>query len=101
MDIQQTIAWNKCQAQLLDYQRQFEDTMAKMFTEHIRLMDRDENEFEIQADQVVIAMAGKPDNHLINDLKKTDIPFSVVGDASEPGNLGSALRSGTKAALSI
>ncbi|MCP3942846.1 MAG: FAD-dependent oxidoreductase [Desulfobacteraceae bacterium] len=67
----------------------------------IRFLDKDDKEFEIQADRVVIAMAGKPENSLVNDLENVVDNLIVVGDAAELGNLGSALRSGTKAALSI
>ncbi len=70
-------------------------------TDYIRLLDKEDKEFKIQADRVVIAMTGRPENRLVNDLKGVIDNLFVAGNATELGNLGSALRSGTKVALSI
>jgi 2,4-dienoyl-CoA reductase-like NADH-dependent reductase (Old Yellow Enzyme family)/thioredoxin reductase len=57
--------------------------------------------FELEADRVIFAIDAVPENRLVKDLKGTVKQVMAIGDAASTGNLGTALRSGTAAALNI
>ncbi|MBU4287255.1 MAG: FAD-dependent oxidoreductase [Proteobacteria bacterium] len=82
----------------------------KIFTEthaisidknRINLRRKDGEEFFIEADNVVVAIQPKPEDSLLKELKNKIKNVITVGDAKMPGNIGSALRSATEAALKI
>ncbi|MCG2759293.1 MAG: FAD-dependent oxidoreductase [Desulfobacteraceae bacterium] len=82
----------------------------KIFTEtqvtsvekdRVRLARKDSEEFIIEADNVVVAIQAKPEDSLLHELKNKVKNVIAVGDAKMPGNIGSALRSATEAALKI
>jgi 2,4-dienoyl-CoA reductase-like NADH-dependent reductase (Old Yellow Enzyme family) len=65
------------------------------------LQKKDGSAFELEADRVIFAIDAVPENRMVDDLKGRVKQVMAVGDAEFPGNLGSALRSGTAAALNI
>ena len=65
------------------------------------LVKRDEENFKIDADNVILATNASPNSALADELKNIFEQVEVVGDAIEPGNIGSALRSATEVALRI
>jgi NADPH-dependent 2,4-dienoyl-CoA reductase/sulfur reductase-like enzyme len=82
----------------------------KIFTEthaisieknRINLRRKDGEEFFIEADNVVVAVQAKPEDSLLHELKDKVKDVIAIGDAKMPGNIGSALRSATEAALVI
>ncbi|MBW2739590.1 MAG: hypothetical protein KAT52_03400 [Desulfobacterales bacterium] len=50
---------------------------------------------------MIVAIQAKPEDSLLHELKDKVKNVIVVGDAKMPGNIGSALRSATEAALVI
>ncbi len=82
----------------------------KIFTEtqivsieknRLKALRKDGEEFIIEADKVIVAIQGKPEDSLLHELKDKVKNVIAVGDAKMPGNIGSALRSATEAALKI
>jgi len=82
----------------------------KIFTEtqvtsvekdRVWLARKDGEEFIIEADKVIVAIQAKPEDSLLHELKDKVKNIIAVGDAKMPGNIGSALRSATEAALKI
>jgi 2,4-dienoyl-CoA reductase-like NADH-dependent reductase (Old Yellow Enzyme family)/thioredoxin reductase len=82
----------------------------KIFTEthassieknRINLRRKDGEEFFIEADNVVVAVQPESEDSLLNELNNKIKNVIAVGDAKMPGNIGSALRSATEAALVI
>ncbi|MBU0985628.1 MAG: NAD(P)/FAD-dependent oxidoreductase [Proteobacteria bacterium] len=67
----------------------------------VRLKKKDGQMFTVKADKVILAINAVPENNLVEALKGKIKQVIAVGDAASPGNLGSALRSGTAAALNI
>jgi len=67
----------------------------------VHLKKKDGDEFTLKADKVIFAIHAEPEDSLVNALKDEIKQVLAVGDASSPGNLGSALRSATEAALNI
>lgn len=65
------------------------------------LQKKDGGAIELEADRVIFAIDAVPENRMVDDLKGRVKQVMAVGDAELPGNLGSALRSGTAAALNI
>ncbi len=74
-------------------------TSIKENTVHLR--KKDGEELSIEANKVIIAIRPEPEDSLFQALKDKMKQVIVVGDAASPGNIGSALRSATKAALKI
>lgn len=67
----------------------------------VSLEKKDGQRLQIEADQVILAIGARSKNSLTNELKGKIKEVIVIGDASQPGHLGSALRSATEAALKI
>ncbi|MBW1754512.1 MAG: hypothetical protein JRJ46_15880 [Deltaproteobacteria bacterium] len=67
----------------------------------VLLQKKDGSTFELEADRVIFAIDAVPENRLVKDLKGTVKQVMAIGDAASTGNLGTALRSGTAAALNI
>jgi pyruvate/2-oxoglutarate dehydrogenase complex dihydrolipoamide dehydrogenase (E3) component len=82
----------------------------KIFTEtqvtsieknRVNMVREDGEKFIIEADKVIVAIQAKPEDSLLHQLKDKVKNVIAVGDAKIPGNIGSALRSATEAALKI
>jgi 2,4-dienoyl-CoA reductase (NADPH2) len=67
----------------------------------MRLTKKDGEEFELETDKVIIAIDAEPEDSLLQALEGKVEQVTAVGDAASPGNIGSALRSATEAALKI
>jgi thioredoxin reductase len=67
----------------------------------VHLRKKDGEELSIEADKVIIAIRPEPEDSLFQALKDKIKQVIAVGDAASPGNIGSALRSATEAALKI
>ena len=67
----------------------------------VKLRKKDEEEFFIEADNVVVAIQPEPEDSLLHQLKDKVKNVIAVGDAKIPGNIGSALRSAMEAVLVI
>lgn len=67
----------------------------------VHLRNKDYEKFSIEADKVIIAIHPEPEDSLFQVLKDKWEQVIAVGDAASPGNIGSALRSATDAALKI
>ncbi len=67
----------------------------------VHLRKKDGEGIVLEADQVIVAVCPEPANELLTSLKGKVKQVVGVGDAICPGNIGSALRSGTQAALKI
>ncbi|MES0362468.1 MAG: NAD(P)/FAD-dependent oxidoreductase [Desulfobacteria bacterium] len=68
---------------------------------NLHLKRKDGQEVVLEADQVIFSICPEPENTLLTALEGKVEQVVGVGDAVCPGNLGSALRSGTEAALKI
>jgi NADPH-dependent 2,4-dienoyl-CoA reductase/sulfur reductase-like enzyme len=67
----------------------------------VRLKRKDESEFTLEADLVVIGINAQSEDSLIDSLRGNVKEVLAVGDAAAPGNLGAALRNATEVALKI
>jgi len=67
----------------------------------VRLKRKDNSEFTIETDIVVIGINAQPHDRLLHDLQGSVAEVLAVGDAAAPGNLGAALRNATEVALKI
>ncbi len=67
----------------------------------VHLRKKDYEKLSIEADKVIIAIQPEPEDSLFQALKDKWKQVIAVGDAASPGNIGSALRSATDAALKI
>jgi len=67
----------------------------------VRLKRKDESEFTLEADLVVIGINAQSEDSLIASLRGSVKDVIAVGDAAFPGNLGAALRNATEVALKI
>jgi len=67
----------------------------------VYLKKKDGREIVQEADQVIVSVCPEPEDTLLTALKGKSKEVVGVGDAVCPGNLGSALRSGTEVALKI
>jgi len=67
----------------------------------VNMVKKDGEKFIIEADKVIVAIQAKPEDSLLHQLKDKVKNVIAVGDAKIPGNIGSALRSATEAALKI
>jgi pyruvate/2-oxoglutarate dehydrogenase complex dihydrolipoamide dehydrogenase (E3) component len=67
----------------------------------VRLNNRENREFMLEADLVVIGINAQPENALVHQLKGVIKEVIAVGDAASPGNLGAALRNATEIVLKI
>ncbi len=67
----------------------------------VSLEKKDGQRLRIEADQVILAVGARSKNSLADELKGKIKEIIVIGDASQPGNLGAALRSATEVALKI
>jgi NADPH-dependent 2,4-dienoyl-CoA reductase/sulfur reductase-like enzyme len=56
---------------------------------------------QIETDSVIVAVGSVPADSLASSLSESVREIHVIGDAREPGNLGSALRSATEVALKL
>jgi 2,4-dienoyl-CoA reductase (NADPH2) len=67
----------------------------------VSLLHNNGEESTIKADTVLLAIHAEPQNQLVRELQGKVGLVAAVGDAAAPGNLGTALRSATEAALEI
>ncbi len=67
----------------------------------VHLRKKDGHPFTLTADTVIFAINAEPEDSLLHRLRGKVKQVMAVGDAASPGNLGSALRSATAAALNI
>jgi 2,4-dienoyl-CoA reductase-like NADH-dependent reductase (Old Yellow Enzyme family)/thioredoxin reductase len=67
----------------------------------VHLKRKDGQEVVLDADQVIFAICPEPENSLLTALEGKVEQIVGAGDAVCPGNLGSALRSGTEVGLKI
>ncbi|MBI5409469.1 MAG: FAD-dependent oxidoreductase [Nitrospirae bacterium] len=67
----------------------------------VQIKDKDGELSFVLADSVIISIGTTPENSLLEILKGKMPEVYVVGNAEQPGNVGTALRSAAKAALSI
>jgi thioredoxin reductase len=67
----------------------------------VHLKKKDGQEVVLEADQVIVSVCPEPENSFLTALEGKVMHVVGVGDAVCPGNLGSALRSATEAALKI
>lgn len=80
----------------------FTETQTTSIKENIvHLRKKDGEELSIEADKVIVAIRPEPEDSLFQALKDKMKQVIAVGDAASPGNIGSALRSATEAALKI
>ncbi len=56
---------------------------------------------ELKADSVIVAAGSIPENTLFNSLQGKVKEIYIIGDAKEPGNLGSALRSAAEVGVKV
>lgn len=82
--------------------RLYEETRVISIEEKkVRLKKKDESEFNLDADLVVIGINAQPEDRLFHTLRGKVKEVIAVGDAAAPGNLGAALRNATEVALNI
>ncbi len=67
----------------------------------VHLRKKDGHPFTLTADTVIFSINAEPEDSLLHRLRGKVKQVMAVGDAASPGNLGSALRSATAAALNI
>jgi thioredoxin reductase len=67
----------------------------------VQLRKKDGEIFTIRVDNVFFSINAEPENSLVTALKSKIKEVLAVGDAASPGNIGTALRSATEAALNI
>jgi len=60
------------------------------------LLQTPEGRILIEADSLVLAVGYKPNQELIDYLKKQEVPFFVIGDCSEPRKMLEAIREGSE-----
>ena len=65
------------------------------------LVDKEGDERTLEADTVVIAAGTRPNNALVDELKKTVPEAYAAGDCVEPRSILEAMREGYLAGLSI
>jgi 2,4-dienoyl-CoA reductase-like NADH-dependent reductase (Old Yellow Enzyme family)/NADPH-dependent 2,4-dienoyl-CoA reductase/sulfur reductase-like enzyme len=82
--------------------RLYEETRVVSVEEKkVRLKKKDDSEFILEADLVVIGIQAQPEDSLVHTLRGKVKEVIAVGDAAAPGNLGAALRNATETALKI
>ena len=82
--------------------RLYEETRVVAIEEKkVRLKKKDDSEFILEADLVVIGINAQPEDSLFHKLQGDVREVIAVGDAAAPGNLGAALRNATEVALKI
>jgi 2,4-dienoyl-CoA reductase-like NADH-dependent reductase (Old Yellow Enzyme family)/thioredoxin reductase len=82
--------------------RLYEETRVVSIEEKkVRLKKKDDSEFMLKADLVVIGINAQPEDSLLHALQGKVKEVIAVGDAAAPGNLGAALRNATEVALKI
>ena len=82
--------------------RIFEETrVVAIEDKQVRLKRKDDSEFILEADLVVIGISAQPEDSLLHALQGVAKELFVVGDAAVPGNLGAALRNATEVALNV
>jgi 2,4-dienoyl-CoA reductase-like NADH-dependent reductase (Old Yellow Enzyme family)/thioredoxin reductase len=67
----------------------------------VRLKNKDDREFMLEVDLVVLAINAKTQDGLFHKLQGKVKEVFAAGDAASPGNLGAALRNATEIALKI
>ena len=67
----------------------------------VHLKNKDEREFMLEADLVVLGINAKTEDGLFHKLQGKVKEVFAAGDAASPGNLGAALRNATEMALKI
>jgi 2,4-dienoyl-CoA reductase-like NADH-dependent reductase (Old Yellow Enzyme family)/thioredoxin reductase len=67
----------------------------------VHLKKKDGQEVVLEADQIIFSICPEPENRLLSALEGKVKQVVGSGDAVCPGNLGSALRSGTEVGLKI
>ena len=65
------------------------------------LEKKDDREFMLEADLIVLAINAKTQDGLFHKLQGKVKEVFAAGDAASPGNLGAALRNATEIALKI
>ena len=63
--------------------------------------DKDSNRSSLKADSVILSIGSLPEDSLLDPLKQKISEVYPVGEAVQPGNIGTALRSAAKVALEI
>lgn len=58
------------------------------------VQDKQENEFLVEADTIVIAVGNKPDNNLLDQVKLLGLPIYQIGDCLEPRSAKTAIYEG-------
>ncbi len=82
--------------------RLYEETrVISIQDKNVRLKKKDDSEFILPADLVVIGINALPEDSLLHALQGKVKEVIAVGDAAVPGNLGAALRNATEVALKI
>jgi len=66
----------------------------------VKVRDSDSKIIEIKADNVIYSVGNRSDKLLLTAIKDK-VEVVTVGDASRPGNLGSALRNAVKTAIEV
>ncbi len=67
----------------------------------LQIKDKTGNHSFLQADSVILSIGTVPENSLLRSISGKVPEVYVIGDAAQPGNVGSALRSAAKIALEI
>lgn len=78
-----------------------EITVISVDKNKLRLTGKDGQEVVMETDQVIFSVCPEPENSLLPALEGKVRQVIGAGDAVCPGNLGSAIRSGTEAGLKI
>ncbi len=78
-----------------------ETRVASIERNKVILIEKDGKESELEADIVICAIGAEPEGSLLHELNGRVRQLIAVGDAESTGNLGSAIRSATEAALKI
>ena len=78
-----------------------ETQVVSIAARNVNLKKKDGEEFQLAADLVLLCINAYPEDDLFHKLQGKINEVIAVGDAAGPGNLGTALRNATEAALKI
>jgi len=67
----------------------------------VQLRKKDDGDFDLKADKVILAVTPEAEYTLVDSLKGKVGNVIAIGDAASPGNIGSALRNATEVALRL
>ncbi|MFV1951739.1 MAG: FAD-dependent oxidoreductase [Nitrospinota bacterium] len=67
----------------------------------VRIEDKAGNRSSLKADSVILSIGSLPEDSLLNPLKQKIPEVYTVGEAAQPGNIGTAIRSAAKVALTL